>query len=67
MVNPTRHFCDSRTKTKRVNRKQRPSQGESQMYIFEDSEAVIKMKKKRSKSYAETCIENSQSRYRLVV
>ena len=51
-------ICDSRNKTKRVNRKQgidqlnevdrvptktRSSQGESQLYIFEGNEAAIKM------------------------
>ena len=55
-VNKT--ICDSKTKTQHVNRKQgvdqlsevdrvptntRSSQGESQLYIFEDNEAVIKM------------------------
>ena len=57
-VQPNSTICDSRTKTQRVNRKQgvdqlngvdcvptntRSSQGESQLYIFEFNEAVIKM------------------------
>ena len=56
-VQPNSTICDSRTKTKRVNQNQgvdqlnqvdcvptntRSSQGESQLYIFEDNEAVIK-------------------------
>ena len=57
MFNPTRQFVISRTKTQRVKRKQRvvqssevdcptdthSSQGGSQLCIFEDNEAVIKM------------------------
>ena len=58
MFNPTRQFCDSQSKTQHVTRKHkvdrlsevdhvptntRSSQGESQLYIFEDNEAVIKM------------------------
>ena len=57
-VQPNSTVCDSRTKTHRVNRTQgvdqfnevdcvptnaRSSQGKSQLYIFEDNEAVIKM------------------------
>ena len=56
-VQPNSTICDSRTKTKRVNQNQgvhqlnqvdcvptitRSSQGESQLCIFEDNEAVIK-------------------------
>ena len=57
-VQPNWTICDSKTKTQHVNRKQgcehlseadhaptntRSSRGESQLYIFEDNEAVTKM------------------------
>ena len=57
-VQPKLTICDSKTKTQHVNRRQgvdqlsevdrvptntRSSQEESQLYIFEDNEAVIKM------------------------
>ena len=68
-------FFDSNTKTQQVTRKQkvdqfsevdhvptntRSFQGESQFYIFEDNEAVIKMVIRRRSPT--TCVENSQSR-----
>ena len=37
------------------------SQGESQLYIFEDNEAVIKMTIKGQKSNNETRVQNPQS------
>ena len=44
------------------------SQGDSQLYIFEDNEAVIKMIiKGRQKPNDETRVQNPQSRIRLVV
>ena len=57
-VQPNSTICDPKTKTQRVNREQgvdhlnevdsvptntRSSQGESQLYIFEDNEAAMKM------------------------
>ena len=57
-VQPNSTICDPKTKTQRVDREQgvdhlnevdsvptntRSSQGESQLYIFEDNEAVMKM------------------------
>ena len=57
-VQPNSTICDSKTKTRHINRKRggdhlsevdrvptntRSSQGESQLYIFEDNEAVIKI------------------------
>ena len=81
MFNPNSTICDSKTKTQLVNRKQgvdqsnevdclptstRSAQGESQLYIFEDNEAVIK-KMKRTKSHVETRVQNPQSCSGLVV
>ena len=66
---------DSKTKTQHVTRKQKvdelsevddvptdthSSHNESQLYFFEDNEAVIKMIEGR-KSHDETCVKNSQS------
>ena len=62
---------DSKTKTQHVTRKQKVDQlsdvdyvptsthsshNESQLYIFEDNEAVIKMTIQRTKSHDETCV-----------
>ena len=81
-VQPNSTICDSNTKTQHVNRKRgvdqlsevdrvptntRSSQGESQLYIFEDNEAVIKMIIKGRSPTMRPCVENSQSRSWLVV
>ena len=73
---------DSKTETQHVTRKQKvaqlsdvdhvptntqSSQGEFQLYIFEDNEVVIKMIIKGRSPYNETSVENSQSRSGLVV
>ena len=43
------------------------SMKESQLYIFEDNEAVIKMIIKGKKPYNETCFQNPQSCSELVI
>ena len=70
---------DSKTKAQHVKRRQKvevdwvptnthSSQGESQLFIFEDNEAVIKMIiKGRRKSDDETCVQNPPSCSWLVV
>ena len=72
----TRTVLDSKTKTRRVTRRQmvdqlsevdyvptntHASQGASQLYITEDNEAVIKMIIKGRKSHDETRVQNPQS------
>ena len=71
----------SQTKTRKVERRQKVDQSsdvdfvltnthshnESQLYIFDDNEAVIKMIIKGRSPHDETCVQNEQSCSWLVV
>ena len=59
--NPTKHNNLELSNVDCVSSNAKSSLFGAMLYIFEDSEAVIKMMIKRPKSHNETCIKNPQS------